>query len=242
MIASRCSPCRCQLGLVIPLFNEAESIPSLLRECRRLQLRLDVHVVLVDNGSLDNSYEILKDSVEATDAISVLRLEENMGYGGGILAGLAEAPGRALAWTHADLQTPISDVGTAFSLLDSEPRSLVKGFRRNRKPSALALTFGMSVIESVLFGRVLRDINGQPTAFSRDFFDSWTNPPEDFTLDLYSMIMARRQGREIRRFDVDFLDRNFGQSSWNKSTLSRLQTIRRTLRSSVRLRLGMRWS
>ena len=59
----------------------------------------------------------------------------------------------------------------------------------------MAFTFGMSVFESVLLRRPLRDINAQPTLFPRSLYETWTTPPEDFALDLYAYVSAKSAGR-----------------------------------------------
>lgn len=235
-------PCLCRFGLVIPMFNEADGIPALLDACRELQSVLDVHIVLVENGSRDDSSAVLKRSVFPSEAISVVHLEDNLGYGGGILAGLAVAPGRALGWTHADLQTPLADAATAFLVWQRDAHRLVKGYRHERRFAARLLTASMTIFESLLFRAVLRDINGQPTVFARDFYETWKNPPQDLTLDLYAMVMAKRQGRKIERFRVEFLERRFGESSWNRSVSSRCRTIGRTLGSSLVLWRATPWN
>jgi hypothetical protein len=80
------------------------------------------------------------------------------------------------------------------------------------------------------------EINAQPTLFKREFLADWSRPPQDFSLDLYAFIMARRQGMKVARIKVYFLSRIHGHSNWNFGLTSRLKLIRRTLRYAFILR------
>jgi len=97
-------------------------------------------------------------------------------------------------------------------------------------------TFGMSVFETLLFGRRLTDVNAQPTLFHRDFFAGWANPPHDFALDTYAFALARNDGLKVARFPVRFTDRLHGKSHWNINWRAKLKFIKRTLDFSFRLR------
>ena len=73
----------------------------------------------------------------------------------------------------------------------------------------------MGVFESFLFQEIFYEINAQPNLFSRDFYLTWKNPPQDFSLDLYVYHKAKKSNLKIKRFDVFFTERKFGESKWN---------------------------
>ena len=97
------------LSLVIPCYNEAANLPSLLERCKELAQRGSVEVILVDNGSTDDSPQVLARLLPAYPGCRTVRVEHNQGYGFGILAGLKAARGDILGWTHADMQTDPMD-------------------------------------------------------------------------------------------------------------------------------------
>ena len=103
------------LSLVIPCYNEAKSLPSLIEKCQELTAD-DVEIILVDNGSSDNTPEILAPFEENEAGLRSVHLDVNTGYGSGILGGLKAAKGEIVGWTHADLQTDPADAITAFAL------------------------------------------------------------------------------------------------------------------------------
>lgn len=224
-------------SIVIPCFNEEKNIPLLVEKSLLvLESNSDLEIILVNNGSLDNSLEELRRLENSHEHLKVVSIDTNEGYGNGILVGLEAAAGQYLGWTHADLQTDPMDITRAIELLDNNEREvLIKGFRHKRPLKDLILSFGMAIIEMFLFKTFLWEINAQPTIFSRDLYESWKNPPKDFSLDLYAYVMAKKQSFTLKRVDVFFPDRIHGESSWNTSFRSKWKVIKRTLIFSWKL-------
>lgn len=222
-------------SLVIPCYNEAQSIPELVARAEFTARAGGGEVVLVDNGSVDGSPALLDELTSTFEDVRVVHLAENAGYGGGILAGLAAARSDVVGWTHADLQTDPADALRAVEALRSG-RVFVKGLRHGRPLADRVFTAGMSAFESVLLGAPLRDINAQPTMFDRRLMDGWGTPPTDFSLDLFAYERARRAGWRVLRLPVLFAPRRFGASSWNVDFAAKRRFILRTVRYSVALR------
>lgn len=230
-----------KLSLVIPCYNEAENLPLLLDRCAGVVENQDVEVILVDNGSTDSSPEVLKKLLPQYPGCRSVRVEENQGYGFGILSGLKACEGEILAWTHADMQTDPQDALKGLEFFDKYGSNiLVKGCRYGRPLGDTFFTFGMSVFETVLMGKRLWDINAQPTMFSRDFFETWDDAPYDFSLDLYAYYMARHKGLPVHRFPVRFGERAHGASHWNVNWAAKKKFIKRTIDFSLELRKSVK--
>ena len=232
-----------KLSIIIPCYNEEKNIPLILDRFSKVIDRDDIEVLLVDNGSEDNTQEVLKKLIQNYSFARTVKVEVNQGYGFGILAGLKQAEGEYLGWTHADMQTDPEDVIKALTIIEKEGCPLnvyVKGNRRNRPFFDEVFTIGMSIFESIYLGEKLHDINAQPNIFHKDFFYSWENPPYDFSLDLYALYIARKKKLNIIRFDVLFPKRIHGESSWNKGFLSKRKFIKRTIGFSRRLKRGLK--
>jgi glycosyltransferase involved in cell wall biosynthesis len=226
-----------RFSIVIPCFNEAESLKKLIAEASRIGIEYNGEFILVDNGSNDGTWQILE-SCRAPN-VRWVRTSKNLGYGGGILLGLKNSAASIVGWTHADLQTPLTDVVLAVEAIGNE-RSFIKGRRRNRSIFDNFFTVGMSIFETIIFRMRLTDINAQPTVFTKNFSDTWTDPPTDFSIDLYALIQARISKIEIRRVPVHFLPREYGNSSWNTGIVSRWKFIHRAISYSLKLRKQIR--
>lgn len=233
-----------KLSIIIPCYNESKSLPMLINRCKEVANKdSDVEIVIVDNGSNDDTSSVLDDLTYGLTFIKRVEIEVNQGYGHGILAGLAAARGEILSWTHADMQTDIGDALKGLDFFKSKSNSeelFVKGSRQGRPLADVFFTVGMSIFETLLLRKFMWDINAQPTMFHRKFFLTWNSPPKDFSLDLYAYYMAKKSKFSVKRFPVVFNERAHGVSNWNVSFTSKYHFIKRTLLYSFGLQKRMR--
>jgi glycosyltransferase involved in cell wall biosynthesis len=234
------------LSLIIPCYNEELGLPDLIARCEEVIQELPgIEIILVDNGSTDDTPAVLAQLLQRSPQLQSVRVPQNIGYGFGVLSGIRAARNDVVAWTHADLQTDPMDAVRGLRLFNeaAEPERLfVKGLRCGRPATDVAFTVGMSIFETALFQIAIWDINAVPTMFHRSFcknwtFDGWTNPPFDFSLDLFAYVTAKRRQMSIKRLAVHFGVREHGQSSWSTNTWkSKKKFIRRTWDYSLQLR------
>jgi polyisoprenyl-phosphate glycosyltransferase len=99
---------RPKYSLVLPIFNEEETIPELVRRLGQVidQLDGDAEVILVDDGSSDASYETMVAAREIDPRFKLLRLSRNFGHQIAVTAGLDVASGDAVIVMDSDLQDP----------------------------------------------------------------------------------------------------------------------------------------
>jgi len=229
-----------KLSIVVPCYNESKNIPLILEKFDSVISRSDIEVLLVNNGSIDNSQEILEELVPQYSFARIVKVEVNQGYGFGIVSGLKEAKGEFIGYTHADMQTDLGDPIKALEIIEkqSDPENCyVKGDRKGRPLFDQFFTIGMSAFESLFLGIKLWDINAQPNIFHRNFFEAISEScPKDFSLDLFLLYMAQKKGLQTIRFDVVFPPRLHGESSWNTGLASKWKFIKRTIDFSVKLK------
>lgn len=228
-----------KLSVVVPCYNEEENIPLILKRFSEAVRWDDVEVILVDNGSVDGTPGLLRKMLPDYPFARTVRVDVNRGYGYGIVQGLKACTGEFLGWTHADMQTDPADLVRALDILEEHgggPHLFVKGKRKGRPLPDRFFTAGMGLFETLYMGTGLYDVNAQPNVFSRSFFETWKNPPDDFSLDLYALYMAKRAGLRIERFDVVFPERIHGRSHWNNGLLSKWGFIKRTVAFSRKLK------
>lgn len=230
-----------KLSVVIPCYDEADNIPLILERFDGIIKRDDIEVVLVDNGSTDSSPEVLNTLLPKYPFAKTIRVEVNQGYGYGIVQGLKVSTGEFIGWTHADMQTDPADLLKALDIIEKRNYAeelFIKGNRKGRPLFDQFFTSGMSAFETLYMGVKLYDVNAQPNVFSKKFFETWINPPKDFSLDLYALFMAQKSGLHIERFDVMFPKRVHGTSHWNTGFVSKWKFIKRTVGFSRKLKKG----
>jgi dolichol-phosphate mannosyltransferase len=108
------------LSVVIPLFNEEESLPPLWAELRPVLERLELafEVVFVDDGSVDRSAEVVRGFRDADPRVRLVRLKTNSGETAATDAGFKAARGRRVVVMDADLQNDPRDIPTLLAHLD----------------------------------------------------------------------------------------------------------------------------
>lgn len=222
-----------KFSVVIPCYNEHDSLMELFSQITSMQQRKDLEFILVDNGSTDHTSEIFEKIVSSN--LIKLSLKENVGYGGGIKAGLKIARGEFLGWIHADLQYSLTEIVKYLHDIPANTK-YIKGLRYGRSFLENFISFNMSIIESFMFKRILYDINAQPTLLHRSLYEIMIDLPNDFSIDLYSYVIAKKEDVEIYRINVNFLKRTYGQSSWNSGFKSILKMSTHTIQYSMKLR------
>ena len=225
-----------KVSLVIPCFNEGKNLPFLLRKLEKVKGNKSFEIIIVENGSDDDSLSIIKSFISEFPNLKLVSIKQNKGYGYGIIHGLKKAEGDLLAWTHADMQTnPLDIIEGLKHFSNTEKKLFVKGLRYGRKITDRFFTICMSIFASLNLRCFLWDINAQPTIFPASFFKEWIYPPNDFSLDLYVYFLAKRKGYIVKRFNVEFSERLFGISKWNFNLKSKVKFIKRNLKYILKL-------
>ena len=221
-----------RVSIIIPCYNEALNLPTLISQLESLVKQNNVEFILVNNGSTDDTLNILAKYLIPN--IHVVNLENNAGYGGGIKAGLELAQGEFIGWIHADLQYSIVESLSIINDLDEE--KFLKGKRYGRTFLQSAISMAMSFFESILFGKCLYEINAQPTIFHKELLNYMKDIPNDFSIDLYIFLLALKYNYKIKRFRVNFIKRKYGKSSWNSGIKSVFTMSVTTIQFSFKLR------
>ncbi len=231
-----------KLSIVLPCYNEGEGLVELLEGYRAVWRDLPAELILVDNGSTDQSAEILHRELAKTENsfARTVKVEKNRGYGHGIYTGLQAAQGEFLAWSHADMQCNPADVFAAYDQLinaSHSKKTIVKGQRARRELGAEIVTKGMSIFATLVLCRWLTDINAQPKVFHSSLMERLPYPPDGFPFDVYVLYQAKRAGWSLLTIPVVFGVRKHGESKWAFSFVSRWKTILRMMRYIISLRI-----
>lgn len=129
------------LSVVVPCFNEEESLPLFLKELSSVAKKMEVEhslafeVILVDDGSTDRTLDVMKEQASAHDPLAIkwISFSRNFGKEAGLLAGLQHATGDYVATMDADMQDPPSLLPQMYEILQTEDYDNVATRRTTRQ-------------------------------------------------------------------------------------------------------------
>lgn len=213
------------LTLAIPCYNEEASIR---RTAEGLSAAFetegfDLELVLVNNGSSDNTGDVIDAMI--SDGLPVIKrtIPENQGYGFGVLVGLAAGTAPFVGSIPADGQVDPGDVAKLFHVLaESKVPMLAKVRRRFRldglKRKVVSTTYNLLI--NILWGGLGSiDVNGTPKMFPREYLSQMELRSTDWFLDAEILIRAKRLGLSVFEMNVFAQMRAEGTSNVNTSTI-----------------------
>jgi glycosyltransferase involved in cell wall biosynthesis len=211
------------LSIVIPIYNEEENIP-LLRE--RISTALDTagleyEVILVDDGSSDNSFPLLKKMAGDDARFKVIRFRRNFGQTAAMAAGFDAACGRVVVPMDGDLQ---NDPGDIPSLLEkiNEGYDVVSGWRKNRQDTFINRKLP-SIIANGLISRMtgvhLHDYGCTLKAYRREVLEGINLYGE---MHRFVPALASQVGARVTELPVTHHPRLYGTSKYGISRTMRV--------------------
>jgi glycosyltransferase involved in cell wall biosynthesis len=203
------------VSVVVPIYNELESIPHLLTALsEQLQAApLSYEILCVDDGSSDGSDRLLKQQALERDDLRVVLLRRNYGQTAAMAAGFSYASGRVIVTIDGDLQNDPSDIPMLMQILD-EGYDLVSGWRKNRQDKSLTRVIP-SKIANWLIGWVtgvkLHDYGCSLKAYRSELVADMNLYGE---LHRFLPALAFIEGAKITEVPVKHHARQFGQSKY----------------------------
>lgn len=205
-----------RFSVIIPSYNESSSIADVVRELYSAlkETENSFEIVVVDNGSTDETPEILSDLKKEITQLCTTRVFPNQGYGNGILAGLRIAKGEVLGWVHADNQANPEDVVRIYKKLLDENLDFCKVNRINRTEHHFRILQSKiyNNFFKMLFRTNLSDINGSPKLFRRALYEKAQLSSKDWFIDPEIVIKAKRLGCAMGEIPIKWQSRAGGFS------------------------------
>jgi dolichol-phosphate mannosyltransferase len=133
------TPIRPEVSIVVPIYNEVESLPHLIEAIATTldTIGLNYELICVDDGSQDGSAELLKQHAKTQPHLRAVILRRNYGQTAAMAAGFKHARGRVVVTLDGDLQNDPADIPQLLAKLD-EGYDLVSGWRVNRQDAAVS--------------------------------------------------------------------------------------------------------
>ncbi|MGE0555119.1 MAG: glycosyltransferase family 2 protein [Gemmatimonadales bacterium] len=145
-----------QLSVVVPLYNEEESVPRLIESVGAALRGTDWELVLVDDGSTDRTTDVVAGLARPGSGVRLVRLARNYGQTAAMQAGFDQARGKVIVSMDGDLQNDPGDILRLVAKLD-EGYDLVAGYRVRRQDKVISRK-----IPSWIANRLIRRATGVP--------------------------------------------------------------------------------
>jgi glycosyltransferase involved in cell wall biosynthesis len=212
------------LSVVIPVRNEAASLDALHRELTEVLSAWgrSYEVIIVDDGSTDQSFEILTRLHASDSRLRVVRLRRNFGQTAAFSAGFAHARGRLIATADGDLQNDPRDIPTMVDLLERGGSDIVCGWRKDRKDALVSRTIPSRMANALISwstGVALHDYGCSLKVFRAEIVK-----PLKLYGEMHRFIpaIASEQGVTIAEVAVNHRPRRHGESKYGISRTIRV--------------------
>ena len=122
------------LSVVIPVYNEEESVPELTEWIERVctNVGLSFEILLIDDGSTDSSWKVIRDLSEQKTFIKGIRFRRNYGKAAALHTGFAESAGEVVITMDSDLQDSPDEIPELVRLIKEDGYHIVSGWKKKR--------------------------------------------------------------------------------------------------------------
>ncbi len=202
------------ISLVIPVYNEEESLPLLFKKIETLtETYPDLEAIFIDDGSKDNSLKILKKEAEIHKYCKVISFVRNTGQTAAIQAGIDYASGDILVFLDSDLQNDPADIPKLLAKMD-EGYDVVSGWRKDRKDNPIKRNLPSRIANSIIsyVSNVhLHDYGCTLKAYKKEVIKEVQLYGE---MHRFIPVYAAWRGAKVSEIPVTHHARQFGQSSY----------------------------
>ena len=201
-------------SLILPIQNQAEImdlvLEKIIKTLKKTKIRYEV--IMVENGSTDNTLKRLKDLAKKNNRLRVV--VSKPGYGQAVVYGFNRAKGRYICYMPSDGQCDESVLPQVIKAMQKPGVDLVKVFRTSRE-SVLRknVSINFNLLANLLFWLRFWDINASPTCFKRANLKKLNLLAKDSFLDTELLIKARHLKWKIARIPMNNFSRAGGKST-----------------------------
>lgn len=204
-----------QVSIVIPVFEEHESLPHLADRIFEVARTHDFglhELIFVDDGSRDTSWPVMQQLAMDRQHVTAIRLRRNFGKATALNVGIEAASGDIIVTMDADLQDDPAELPRMIETIQSG-YDLVSGWRerRNDPMSKTWPSWLYNKVTSLLSGIQLHDFNCGYKAYRREIFDSVDLYGE---MHRYVPVLAHSLGFRVSEIPVEHHARRFGRSKY----------------------------
>ena len=203
------------ISIIIPVFNESESIGYLLDEVLNVMYsnKLNFEIVVVNDGSQDTTSNVLDELTIKIKELSVISLRTNYGQTAAMAAGFDNSNGEVVITLDGDLQNDPTDIPKLISHIN-EGYDLICGWRYDRKDKLINRRIPSKIANKLIAnvtGLKLHDYGCSLKAFKKEILDDIKLYGE---LHRFLPVLAKIEGAKIKEIKVNHRSRKYGSSKY----------------------------
>ncbi len=208
------------ISVIIPLYNEAESLPELQSWIARVmeENNFSYEVCMVDDGSSDGSWEVIRELSARFPQVHGIRFRRNYGKSAALYCGFKKACGDVVITMDADLQDSPDEIPELFRMITEEGYDLVSGWKQHRQDNKLTKNLPSKLFNATarrVTGIGLHDMNCGLKAYRNEVVKSIEVYGE---MHRYIPYLAKNAGySNIGELKVHHQKRKFGKSKFGMS-------------------------
>ena len=203
-----------KLSVIVPVYNEAKSLPLLLERLRGALDDHDHEIILVNDGSKDGSFDVMAAACANDPRLKALDFRRNFGQTAAINAGMQHATGDVLVLIDSDLENDPADIPLLLAKLD-EGYDVVSGWRRDRWKGQFLTRKLPSLLANKLIGSIsgvkLHDYGCTLKAYRRDVIKDVVLYGQ---MHRFIPVYCSWQGGRVGELPVRYEPRRFGKSNY----------------------------
>ena len=215
--AEKAKPSFRKISLIVPLFNEEESVIPLSHEIRKAlsRINIDYEVILVDDGSTDQSLQKIKEIARTDNRFKFISFRKNYGKSAALYMGFKIAIGDAVVTMDADLQDDPHEIQNLLKKLD-EGFDLCSGWKKKRQDPFIKKISSkfFNFVTRIISGIKIHDFNCGLKAYRREVIEHVKVYGE---LHRYIPILAKWQGYKVTEIPVQHHPRRYGKTKFGMS-------------------------
>lgn len=208
------------LSIFFPCYNEAENVGSMIEQAVKVgeDYGADYEVVVVDDGSRDNSAQIVRQWSQKNPRVRLVQHEKNQGYGAALRTGFKNVTKDLVFLTDGDNQFHLTDIDKLFSKIDG--CDVVTGFRIARQDNVLRRVKGSlwTLLNKGLFGLPVRDVDCAFKLFRRRVLQGLELKSNYLLIHAEILARLKKRGAKIEEIGVTHYPRTLGEATATKPT------------------------
>ena len=208
------------ISVVIPLLNEKESLRELTDSLKDVMksYNFSYEIIFIDDGSSDNSWDIIEELSSKSDTIKGIKFHRNYGKSQALHAGFIKSQGKVVFTMDADLQDDPKEIPAMYDMIMNDNFDLISGWKKKRFDSVIFKNIPSKIFNfaaRTTSGIKLNDFNCGLKAFKKDVIKSINVYGE---MHRYIPILAKNEGyKKIGEKIVNHRPRKYGKTKFGPS-------------------------